>query len=113
MDAIPLDDFFPIKSMLNNVNEVKIRGKKFVSVVRCGECRHKCGEYDGYIYCDVNDVWHDPKWFCAEGEKKRLWEKLRRRYIYAIDAGKKSQEMEFLKKEILHICAYLNGGFRC
>ena len=61
--------FFPIKLNLDTVNRIQIGDKKFVSVVRCGECKHKCRECDGYIYCDVNDVWHDPKWFCAEGER--------------------------------------------
>ena len=69
VNAIPLDDFFPTESVLNNVNKVEIKGKKFVSVVRCGECRHKCGEHDGYICCDKN-VWHEPDWFCADGERK-------------------------------------------
>ena len=61
--------FFPIKLNLDTVNRIQIGDKKFGSVVRCGECKHKCRECDGYIYCDVNDVWHDPKWFCAEGER--------------------------------------------
>ncbi len=61
--------FFPIKLNLDTVNRIQIGDEKFMSVVRCGECKHKCGECDGYIYCDVNDVWHDPKWFCAEGER--------------------------------------------
>lgn len=61
--------FFPIKLNLDTVNRIQIGDKKFVSVVRCGECKHKCRERDGYIYCDINDVWYDPKWFCAEGER--------------------------------------------
>ncbi len=50
--------------------EEKGEDKKFVSVVRCGECRHKCGEHDGYICCDIENMWRDPNWFCAEGERK-------------------------------------------
>lgn len=61
--------FFPIKLNLDTVNRIQIGDKKFVSVVRCGECRHKCGEHDGYICCDKN-VWHEPNWFCADGERK-------------------------------------------
>ena len=64
VDVILLDE-----SILNNVNKVEIKGKKFVSVVRCGECRHKCGEYDGYICCDIENMWRSPNWFCAEGER--------------------------------------------
>ena len=40
-----------------------------VEVVRCEECRHKCGEHDGYICCDKNR-WHEPDWFCADGERR-------------------------------------------
>lgn len=40
-----------------------------VQVVRCEDCKHKCGEHDGYICCDKN-VWRDPKWFCADVERK-------------------------------------------
>ena len=41
-----------------------------VQVVRCKDCRHKCGEHDGYICCDKNR-WHEPDWFCADGERKK------------------------------------------
>ena len=41
---------------------------KFVPVVRCKDCRHKVGEYDGYICCDKN-IWREPDWYCADGER--------------------------------------------
>lgn len=40
-----------------------------VEIVRCDECKHKCGEHDEYICCDKN-VWHEPDWFCADGKKR-------------------------------------------
>lgn len=40
-----------------------------VQVVRCMDCRHKCGEHDGYICCDKN-IWHEPDWYCADGKRK-------------------------------------------
>lgn len=62
--------FFPIKLNLDTINRIEIGDEKFVSVVRCGECRHKCGEHDGSICCDIENMWRDPNWFCAEGERR-------------------------------------------
>lgn len=58
---------FPIDEVVESLKIVP--SVDAVQVVRCGECRHKCGEYDGYICCDKN-VWRAPDWYCADGERR-------------------------------------------
>lgn len=44
-----------------------------VRVVRCGECKHRCGHMDGYTECDKTErirIWHPDDWYCADGERR-------------------------------------------
>lgn len=45
-----------------------------VRVVRCGECKHRCGHMDGYTECDRTErirIWHPDDWYCAYGKRRK------------------------------------------
>lgn len=53
------------QSILNMIYDAPV----VEETIRCEDCKHKVGEHDGYICCDKN-TWHEPDWFCADGERK-------------------------------------------
>lgn len=56
---------------LDIVNKVEIRGREFVPVVRCGECKFK-GEHLNCSYCTFcgERKFPDDDWFCADGKRR-------------------------------------------
>lgn len=64
-------------------NQPCIECNHFLSVVRCGECKHSAVDFENRRYCKLVTYYnHVPDdWFCADGERKdgdanvQNWEK--------------------------------------
>ena len=72
--------FFPKDCDLDKINHVIIRGREFVEVVRCKDCKwwDKVDNIDGVNYgtCERKctairkDAFPNENWFCADGERR-------------------------------------------
>ena len=59
--------FIPKELDLDTVNKICVRGKEFLPVVRCKECKKR-----GTVYCDLDYCGYGQadNWYCADGERK-------------------------------------------
>lgn len=65
--------FFPIKLNLDTVNRIEIGNEKFVSVVRCKDCRwgkEACGNIECNVDLNLPSEYHGYEWFCPNGKRK-------------------------------------------